>query len=222
MKSDMSTLHATTRTAVLGLTVLLATGCSVATAPRSMVPPGSPEPHLLYWVSERSATRRTVTLLPQQLERTGSVEAATEARLYVGGMASFTDGVGVFGSPNRLALVILAANDSIRPMLRDSRQLLLDVDGELYQTNPMPDPRFYTYGWTGLGHTETVIVPIDRDLLRLLAEAESVRGRVGHWLAFDVSRQVIDRLGDLLTAIPEGFGSGEREVALTPLHRATD
>ena len=136
-----------------------------------------------------------------------------------GTMASFTEGIRGFG-PDRLALVIVAENDSLKPLLRESRQLLLDVDGTLFQTHPMPDPRLYALEATSTGLKETVIVPIDRHLLTLMVESETVRGRVGHWLAFDLSDDVRDRLGDLLTALPEDFPAGRRRVASSPLHRA--
>ena len=68
-----------------------------------------------------------------------------------------------------------AARDQIDPVLREDRQLLLDIDGEMFRTLPVRDPRMYSFGRTGYGYTETVIVPIDLDLLTRLAQARSVR-----------------------------------------------
>jgi hypothetical protein len=68
-----------------------------------------------------------------------------------------------------------AARDQIDPVLRENRQLLLDIDGEMFRTLPVRDPRMYSFGRTGYGYTETVIVPIDLDLLTRLAQARSVR-----------------------------------------------
>lgn len=207
--------------ASLGLIVVFGSACSLAAADADFRdPPPPPSPHILYRISDRSPTTQSVTLLPQRLEAAASFGATPEVRLYVGGMASF-GAVNSVGPVNRLALVILAASDSINPVLHESRQLLLDIDGEFYQTHPMSDPRLYTFGPTGLGYTETVIVPIDRHLLTLLASAESVRGRVGLWLAFDLPPGVLARLGDLLTALPDDFPSGHRPIARLPLLRVT-
>ena len=209
--------------ASLGLIVVFGSACSVAVADadvRGPRPHSPHSPHLLYRMSDRSPTTRSVTLLPQQLEAAASFRETPEVRLYVGGMASFRK-VNGMGPVNRLALVILAASDSINPVLHESRQLLLDIDGEFYRTYPTSDPRLYTFGPTDLGYTETVIVPIDRHLLTLLASAKSVRGRVGLWLAFDLPPEVIARLGDLLNALPDDFPSGHRAVARLPLLRVT-
>lgn len=206
--------------AAVGLAVVFGSGCSFAVADRDPHVAPAAAPHLLYRVSELSPAARSVQLVPQELDRTATFGEALDARLYVGGIASFTNGSGRYG-PDRLALVIQAANDSIQPVLGDFRQLLLDIDGRLFQTNPRPNPRLYTFESTDLGHTETVIIPIDRRLLTLMVEAESVRGRVGHWLAFDLSDEVRHRLGELLTALPEDFTDGRRRIVSSPLHRAT-
>ena len=206
--------------ASLGLIVVFGSACSVAVSDAAVRDPRPLQPHILYRMSDLSPATRSVTLLPQQLEAVASFGETPEVRLYVGGMASFR-GVGGVSPVNRLALVILAASDSINPVLHESRQLLLDIDGEYYRTHKMSDPRLYTFGPTGLGYTETVIVPIDRHLLTLLASAGSVRGRVGHWLAFDLPPEVLARLGDLLMALPDDFPSGLRRVARLPLLRVT-
>lgn len=206
--------------AALGLVVTFGSGCSLTVADRAPHVVPAAAPHLLYRVSELSPAARSVQLVPQELDRTATFGETLGARLYVGGIASFTEGNSGHG-PDRLALVILAANDSIQPVLRESRQLLLDIDGHLFQTRPTRDPRLYSFESTESGHTETVIVPIDRRLLTLIVEADSVRGRVGHWLSFDLEEDVRHRLGELLTALPEDFLNGRRRVASTPLHRAT-
>ena len=108
------------------------------------------------------------------------------------------------------ALVILAARDQIDPVLRENRQLLLDIDGEMFRTLPVRDPRMYSFGRTGYGYTETLIVPIDLALLTRLAQARSVRGRVGHWLAFEMSPEMLSRLDDLRSALPSDFPTGRR------------
>lgn len=222
MNTRTSTPSSRRLRAATALAVACGSGCSFAVGDAAPARSVALEPHLLYRVSERTPTAHTVTLLPQPLDRRAGGGGALDARLYVGGMAAFTDGPAAYGyGPNRLALVILAVSDSVRPMLADFRQLLLEIDGELYQTSPMPDPRLYSFGPTDLGHTETVVVPIDRELLTLIARAHSVRGRVGHWLAFDVPPDALDRLRELAYALPESFPSGRRAVALSPLHRAT-
>ena len=207
--------------AVLGLVVVFGSGCSFALADADPHEPLAPSPHILYSVSERSSAERSVTLLPQRLESSSSLGETSGPRLYVGGVVWFRNGNGA--DPfNRVALVILAASDSIQPVLHESRQLLLDIDGEFFLTHPMPDPHLYTFRPTRLGYTETVIVPIDRKLLTLMAQAERVRGRVGHWLAFDLQPEVIARLNDLLTALPSDFPSGHGRVAALPLLHVID
>lgn len=207
--------------AIIGLALVSGQGCSFAVTDATPHVAPAAAPHLLYMVSELSPAARSVQLVPQELDQSATFGEALDSRLYVGGMASFTEGTRGFG-PDRLALVIVAENDSLKPLLRESRQLLLDVDGELFQTHPMPDPRLYALEATSTGLKETVIVPIDRHLLTLLVESETVRGRVGHWLAFDLSDDVRDRLGDLLTALPEDFLAGRRRIASSPLHRASN
>ncbi len=99
---------------------------------------------------------------------------AAAYKLYIGGTGLFRS--GDYADPyNRLALVILAARDQIDPVLRENRQLVLDIDGEMFRTLPVRDPRIYSFGRTGYGYTETVIVPIDLGLLTRLAQARSVR-----------------------------------------------
>jgi len=103
-----------------------------------------------------------------------------------------------------------AARDQIDPVLRENRQLLLDIDGEMFRTLPVRDPRMYSFGRTGYGYTETVIVPIDLDLLTRLAQARFGPGRVAHWLAFEMSPEMLSRLDDLRSALPSDFPAGRQ------------
>lgn len=221
MKTATDNRHARPRWKAVAVSIVIfGSGCSFAMADADLGEPPVPSPHILYSVSERSGAARSVTLVPQQLECAARFDETSDLRVYIGGRGWFRSSSGA--DPfNRLALVILAASDSIKPVLNESRQLLLDIDGQLYQTHPMPDPRLYTFGPTQLGYTETVIVPIDPQLLTLLARGKSVRGRIGHWIAFDIPPDVIARLGDLLTALPEDFPSGQQRLALLPPLRIT-
>jgi hypothetical protein len=148
----------------------------------------------------------TLTLLPRRIGAQVTAAGSDEVRVYLGGLSSFR--TRATDPSNALALVVLAARDSAAPLLREHRQVVLDLDGRLFMTDPDPDPRLYTYQLTGFGYTETVFIPMSREMLGRVSAAKTVRGRVGHWITFELSAGCLGRLADLLEALPEGFSFG--------------
>ena len=186
--------------------VVFLSACSLTATDAPPPAPPTSTPHILYRVAEAPVEPSTLTLLPRRIGAQVAAGGSDEVRVYLGGLSTFR---GSSADPfNKLAIVLLAARDSAAPLLQEHRQVVLDMDGRLFMTHPEPDPRLYTYQKTGFGYTETVFIPMSREMLRRLAGAETVRGRLGHWITFELTSRCLQRLADLHEALPEGFSFG--------------
>lgn len=86
-----------------------------------------------------------------------------------------------------VALIVKAVCPSAEPLFAWSRKLDLEVNGVRLEGNPTPDPRLYHVGRISSGVVETLIVPVQPDLLKALAGASEVRGEIGRRLRFEMS-----------------------------------
>ncbi len=87
------------------------------------------------------------------------------------------------------ALLFVASAERMSPIFAVDRRLLLDIDGHLFTSTGSAAGRVGLYGsrTTETGIRERVFVPISREIIRRLAEAEHVRGRLGSWVTFELA-----------------------------------
>ena len=140
-----------------------------------------------------------LSLTPIRVEDCSLRGVPGNVRLYLG---------AIFTSPERsdrphatVSLVIQAARDSMEPMLARNRRVLLDVDGEIILIAQHPDPALYSYRIMGGGYLETVIVPVNLEVLERLSRAERVTGRLGPWINFGLSEDFAGEFAAFLNAV---------------------
>ncbi len=140
-----------------------------------------------------------LSLTPLRVEDCSLRGVPGNVRLYLGAM---------FTSPERsdrpygtVSLVIQAARDTMEPMLARNRRVLLDVDGEIILIAQHPDPNLYSYRVVGGGYLETVIVPVNLEVLERLSRAEHVTGRLGPWINFGLSKDFARGFAAFLNAV---------------------
>ena len=95
------------------------------------------------------------------------------------------------GCAAALALMIEVTGTDAPELLRLSRQLLLEVDGDLFVGEPGVSANSFRVDQKDDSPRATVVIPVGPDVLERLAAAETVRGR----------------LRALLQALPEGASS---------------
>ncbi len=190
------------RQAILTLTgVALVSGCATYA-------PGLPEaersPSAVRWVEGPTPDVRTLLLSPIHV---GVVDGAGHrpAQLDVGAFFARFQSAG--GPMDQLALMIEVQGQDVPGLLRTSRQLILEVDGELFAGEPGISDNSFRVDLVDDEPRATVVIPVGPELLARLADAEIVRGRLGLWAAFTLPPDCRARFRELLQALPEGASS---------------
>jgi hypothetical protein len=174
-------------------------------------------PSAVRWVEGPTPDVRTLLLRPIHI---GAVEGAghAPAELDVGAFFARFDSEG--GPVDQLALMIEVHGADAAELLRSSRQLLLEVDGELFVGEPGVSANSFRVDQVEDRPRATVVIPVGPEVLAQLAEADVVRGRLGLWASFTVPPSCRERFRELLAALPEGASS--TVLDRTALRRVTD
>ncbi|MEQ9569674.1 MAG: hypothetical protein RLN75_05745 [Longimicrobiales bacterium] len=201
-----------TLVALIGAT--LGSGCAT-TAPR--IPEADRSAGAVRGVDGPTPHVRTQLQSPIHV---GAVDGAGHrpARLDVG--AFFARFERSAGPMDQLALMIEVKGGDVPALLRSSRQLLLEVDGELFVGEPGISANSFRVDLVGDEPRATVVIPVAPELLARLADAEVVRGRLGLWAAFTLPPRCRTRFRDLLRALPEGATSSTLRSSV--LRRVTE
>ncbi len=163
------------------------------------------QPMTLRSIEHGSNGARSLALTPLRVEDCSLRDSPEGIRLYLGALfTSLEAGNRPF---SRVSLVIQAASDSMEPMLARNRQMVLDLDGEMFVMGQGAEPALYNYRALGGGYIETVIIPISLSLLQRLSTADRVQGRIGSRINFALSDDFGDGFATFLNAV-------RRETAL--------
>ncbi len=173
----------------LGGAMLGTVGCASAPA----------QPMALRAVEHVRFDAEGLALTPLRVEDCSLRGVPGNVRLYLGAM--FTSLERSDQPYATVSLVIQAARDSMEPMLARNRRVLLDVDGEIILIAQHPDPDLYSYRIVGGGYLETVIVPVNLEVLERLSRAEHVTGRLGPWITFGLSEDFAGGFAAFLNAV---------------------
>ena len=161
-----------------------------------------------------------LSLTPLRVEDCSLRGVPGNVRLYLGAMFTAPeDGDSSYG---RVSLVIRAARDFMEPMLARNRRILLDVDGEILVIGQHPDPALYSYRLMGGGYLETVIVPVNLEVLERLSRAEHVTGRLGPWINFGLSEDFADGFAAFLNAVRQEMSAEQRSRRVRRVRPRTD
>lgn len=192
---------------------VLVSGCAGQSALPDAVPPSA----AVRWVDGPTPDVRTLLLAPASV---GAVEGAGHrpASLEMG--AFFARFHGESGIVEQLALMIEVQGADVPGLLQRSRQLLLEVDGELFVGEPGLSENSFRVDLVDDDPRATVVIPVTVDILEHLVEAQVVRGRLGLWASFDLPVATRTRFRELLRALPEGATS--TELRATRLRRVTE
>ena len=187
---------------------LILGGCATSATPASQAPPGLGDAH---WI-ETQPDVRTLMVAPRpvaDVARPGEDPAA----LAIGSFFARYDSPD--GPVDQLALMVVLEGESATRVLASGRSLLLEIDGEFFQGEPGLGSN--NVHWDPAdGGRATLAIPISPEILRALADAELVRGRVGAYGSFDFPDRARTRLGDLLRGLPSDYAA----TAPTPALRA--
>ena len=186
-------------TLVAAIGVAMVAGCAHAPLPEAERLSGD-----VRWVEGPTPDVRTLLLRPIHI---GAVEGAGHARAEVDVGAFFARYRSDTGPVDQLALMIEVTGAEAPEMLRRSRQLLLEVDGDLFVGEPGVSANSFRVDQDGDAPRATVVIPVGPDVLARLAGAEVVRGRLGIWASFTLPSSCRQRFRDLLKALPEGASS---------------
>lgn len=202
------------RQALTALTgALLVSGCAAHSPVPQVVPPSA----AVQWVDGPTPDVRTLLLRPASV---GAVEGAGHrpAALDVGAFFARYDRAA--GGVDQLALMIEVEGIDVPGLLRRSRELLLEVDGELFVGQPGLTENSFRVDLADDSPRATVVIPVTTEILEQIAEAEVVRGRLGLWASFTLPEGTRARFRELLEALPEGAES--TELRASQLRRVTD
>ncbi len=185
---------------------LILGGCATTADPAVPAPEGLGDAH---WVETRPDVR-TLMVAPR---RVADVARPGEdaASLAIGSF--FARYQSPEGPVDQLALMVVLEGESASRVLASGRSLLLEIDGEFFQGEPGLGSN--NVHWDPAdGGRATLAIPISPDVLRTLADADLVRGRVGAYGSFDFPDRTRARLGDLLRGLPADYSGSARGVAL--------
>lgn len=101
-------------------------------------------------------------------------------------------------------LLFVTVTDRSRPIFERDRRLLLDIDGQLFTNveNPAGLNSLYGAHQTERGIEEHVVVPVGADVIRSLAAAESVKGRLGSWVMFELEGERLEGFSEMSRLLP--------------------
>lgn len=192
---------------------VVVSGC----AGHASLPEPGPRSEDVRWIEGPTSDVRTLLLSPASA---GAVEGAGHrpAALEVG--AFFARFQGDSGTVEQLALMIEVHGADVPGLLQRSRELLLEVDGELFVGAPGQSENSFRVDLVDDDPRATVVIPVTVEILEHLVEARVVRGRLGLWAAFDLPVATRLRFRELLRALPEGATS--TELRATRLRRVTE
>jgi hypothetical protein len=106
------------------------------------------------------------------------------------------------GPVDQLALMVEVQGRHAAELVQESRQLLLEVDGNLFTGEPgLSENSFRISNESGRTRA-TLAIPVTPEILLLLADAEDVRGRLGLWGSFVFPERCRGRLKQLLHELP--------------------
>lgn len=184
------------RAAIFG--AFLSLGC----VPRGAHPVVSLPPDQLHWVEGPTPEVRTLLLEPVRVARVGAPGQAT-AGLHIGAFFSRFDRDR--GPLDQLALMVEVRGTDATALLALSRELLLEIDGELFAGEPTSGANsILVEPVPGGGQRAVLVIPVTPADLELLARAVQVRGRLGLWASFSFPPEVRARFEALLTRLPPG------------------
>ena len=188
------------RRIVVALTgVALVSGCAHAPLPEI-----DRTPEAVRWVEGPGPDVRTLLLRPIHI---GAVDGAGHHPADVEVGAFFARFRGDSGPVDQLALMIEVRGVDAEELLRTSRELLLEVDGEFFVGQPGVSENSFRVDLVDDAPRATVVIPVAPDILERLAGADVVRGRLGLWASFTVPASCRQRFRELLRALPEGASS---------------
>ncbi len=187
-------------------------GCAV----RSAVPEAERSPDVR-WIDGPTPEVQTLLLSPIEVGPVGGA-GEEEADLQIGAFFARFDRDA--GSIDQLALMLEVHGADAPGLLARSRQLLLEVDGELFVGDPGRSSNSFRVDLHGVAPRATVAIPIAPELLERLAAAEVVRGRLGLWATFTVPPSCRARFRALLRALPDG--AANTPLTASGFRRATE
>jgi len=152
------------------------------------------------WV-ETTPSVRTLLVAPRRI---GPVARPGEdaADLAIGSFFARYDSPA--GPLDQLALMVVLEGRTSTHILDSGLSLMLEIDGEFFEGEPGLGNNSVSWNPADEGRA-TLAIPISPEILRALASAESVRGRIGAYAVFDFPTAERDRLGDVLNGLPQDF-----------------
>lgn len=106
------------------------------------------------------------------------------------------------GTIDELALMVSVSGPDAAELLAASRELLLQVDGELFAGTPGVSENSFRIEGEGVATRAMLAIPVSPDVLSRLANAHDVRGRLGLWGSFSFPDKSRARLAALLRELP--------------------
>ena len=198
--------------ATLAAAGLLFSGC----APLGIGGTGDEAPRLdveLRRFQDQSGTTHYVQLDPLRVGPTPTIQA-DRVTLAMGALyVSRPDGPRTF---HTLALVLTTVNPEDDPVLEEDQGLLLEIDGTWLESSPGPRGHTYRTQSTAPGLEETVMVPLSPEQMQALADARTVRGRLGPWFSFVLPPAHRQALHALLDELPDDVGFNEEPRSGVP------
>lgn len=176
--------------------VLLTSGCALPP------PSGSPLPGRAPAVERVSTDNRRISTLLVSPTPVGTVEKPgyAPAKLRIG--AFYARFERDEGPVDQLALMIEVRGRDAEELLRESRELLLQVDGALFTGRPGISENSFRISHEAGRTRATLAIPITPEILLLLADAGEVRGRLGLWGSFTFPSHCRGHLKQLLAELP--------------------
>lgn len=108
----------------------------------------------------------------------------------------------VDGPVDQLSLMLEVQGPDALELVRESRQLLLQVDGELFTGEPGVSENSFRVSHESGGTRATLAIPVTPRILLMLADAREVRGRLGLWGSFTFPQRCRGHLKALLHELP--------------------
>lgn len=181
-------------------------GCATSATPAPQHPDGIGEAR---WVETRTDVR-TLLVSPRRVAEVAR-PGEDAAELAIGSF--FARYESDRGPVDQLALMIVLRGETATRVLASGRSLLLEIDGEFFQGEPGLGNNSVSWDPSDGGRA-TLAIPISPEVLRALSDAESVRGRIGAYGAFDFPNRTRARLADLLRGLPEDFSATTPDAAV--------
>jgi hypothetical protein len=149
----------------------------------------------------RGLPDRVSSLLVQPI-RVGTLETPgfAPAQLEIGAFYARYDRPE--GTIDELALMVAISGPDAAELVAQSRELLLQVDGELFAGTPGISENSFRIEGEGAATRALLAIPVSPEVLSRVAVANDVRGRLGLWGSFNFPDKSRARLAALLRELP--------------------